>query len=241
MRVLSYNFRGLGCREKIKEVGEIIRKKRVDFCLIQETKKEEIDEQLCKTLWDSNKVGWAFRGVVGRSGGILSMWNNEMFSALSCWHMEGAVVVNGLWGSDRMECCIVNIYAPCMLVERVDLWDRIQQVISLNSNSCVYVAGDFNSIRRVAERAGRRVDSSKRDIGAFDSFIRDSGLIDLSLHGSSFTWYRPDGSCKSRLDRFLINNSWISKWLNSSQVGLQRSLSDHCPIVLEIKVKDWGP
>ncbi|KAL8464304.1 hypothetical protein ACS0TY_033995 [Phlomoides rotata] len=105
----------------------------------------------------------------------------------------------------------------------------------------VIVNGDFNSIRKTSERAGRRAQSCRRDVEAFDSFVRDLGLIDLPLHGRLFTWYMPDGSCKSRLDRFLINNRWISKWPNSAQVGLQRSLSDHCPILLEIKVKDSGP
>ncbi|KAL8477512.1 hypothetical protein ACS0TY_029705 [Phlomoides rotata] len=78
-------------------------------------------------------------------------------------------------------------------------------------------------------------------MAAFDDFIRDSGLIDLPLHGRTFTWYKPDGSCKSRIDRFLINNNWLNSWTNSYQKGLRRSLSDHCPIMLEIKVKDWGP
>ncbi|KAL8520430.1 hypothetical protein ACS0TY_011088 [Phlomoides rotata] len=73
---------------------------------------------------------------------------------------------------------------------------------------CIRIAGDFNSIRRVSERAGRRAESCKRDI-AFDGFIRDSGLLDLPLHGRSFTWYKPDASCKSRLDRILLWNSDI--------------------------------
>lgn len=34
MRVLSYNIRGLGSRAKCKEVGELIRKKKIDFCMI---------------------------------------------------------------------------------------------------------------------------------------------------------------------------------------------------------------
>ncbi|KAL8531213.1 hypothetical protein ACS0TY_008005 [Phlomoides rotata] len=41
------------------------------------------------------------------------------------------------------------------------------------------------------------------------------------------------------LDRFLINNEWLMKWPSAHQVGL-RSLSDHCPILLKIKVIDWG-
>lgn len=143
----------------------------------------------------------------GRSGGILSVWNGDVFSASSCWHMEEVVVVNRLWGVERNDCCLINIYAPCLLGDILDLWDRIQLIISQNSNKCLCIVGDFNLIRRETERAGRRAKSVKRDVEAFDDFIRSSSLIDLPLRGRSFTWYRPNGSCKSRLDILLINNN----------------------------------
>lgn len=125
--------------------------------------------------------------------------------------MDGAVIINGLWGSDRIECCLINIYAPCPLPERVRLWDRIHQVIVQNAVSCICVAGDFNSIRREFERVGRRSEFARNDVEAFDEFIVNAGLIDLPLHGRFYTCYRPDGTFKSRLDRILINNNWLSR------------------------------
>lgn len=32
--------------------------------------------------------------------------------------LDGAVIINGLWGLERVECCIVNVYAPCLLAEK---------------------------------------------------------------------------------------------------------------------------
>ncbi|KAL8470998.1 hypothetical protein ACS0TY_033540 [Phlomoides rotata] len=72
----------------------------------------------------------------------------------------------------------------------------------------------------------------------FDSFIRDCNLIDLSLHARSYTWYRIDGTCKSRIDKILVNSLWVSRWPNSHLKGLRRSVSDHCPLILEIKMRD---
>ncbi|KAL8525193.1 hypothetical protein ACS0TY_014713 [Phlomoides rotata] len=46
--------------------------------------------------------------------------------------------------------------------------------------------------------------SCRKDILAFDEFIRNSGLVDLPMHDRLYTWYKPDGSCKSRLDRILV-------------------------------------
>ncbi|KAL8493372.1 hypothetical protein ACS0TY_024546 [Phlomoides rotata] len=73
------------------------------------------------------------------------------------------------------------------------------------------MAGDFNSIKRTCEQVGCRAKSCNRDIKAFDSFVQDSSLIDLPLHGKSFTWYRPDGSCQSRIDRILVIKDWGAK------------------------------
>lgn len=171
----------------------------------------------------------------------MSLWNPEVFSHSSVCHMSGALIVNGFWGQDRTQCCIINIYAPCLLPEKQDLWDRLSLVIDQNPSVCICVIGDFNSIRRESERMGRGLLANKRDIAAFDSFIAGSRLIDLPIHGRNYTCYKPDGSCKSRIDRILVNNTWINKWPNSTQTGLRRTVSDHYPILLEIKARDWGP
>lgn len=120
--------------------------------------------------------------------------------------MSGVGVVYGFWGVNKIECCLINVYAPCELGDRVDLWDRVLQVIHRNPDCTICVAGDFNSVRFASERVGRRKSVCRRELDSFDGFIRSSRLIDLPLHGRLFTWYRPDGSCKSRLDRILVNN-----------------------------------
>ncbi|KAL8503681.1 hypothetical protein ACS0TY_022415 [Phlomoides rotata] len=154
------------------------------------------------------------------------------------WYMVGGLVVNVLWGQDRIPCCIVNIYAPCVFSEKIELWDRLVSVINQNPSACICVIDDFNSIRIEAERDGRAMLPNPRDISAFNSFINDVRLIDLPLHGRSFTWYRANGSCESRLDRILVNSLWLQRWVNSFLKGLRRSISDHCPILLEINAKD---
>lgn len=45
----------------------------------------------------------------------------------------------------------------------------------------------------------------------------------------------------SRLDRFLISKDWLNSWSNLSQWGLQRSVFDHCAVVLKEKEVNWGP
>ncbi|XP_057791311.1 uncharacterized protein LOC131008451 [Salvia miltiorrhiza] len=69
--------------------------------------------------------------------------------------------------------------------------------------------------------------------------MRRCELEEIRLQARSFTWYQ--GQCKSKLDRFFVNEEWLSIWTHTKARGLQRSVSDHCPILLETKRVDWGP
>ncbi|XP_057780084.1 uncharacterized protein LOC130998691 [Salvia miltiorrhiza] len=104
-----------------------------------------------------------------------------------------------------------------------------------------WAAGDFNSITFGNERVGRGLQFSTRDMQAFDNFIRANDLVEIRLQGRTFTWYQPNGQCKSKLDRFLVNDKWLEVWPQTKARGLQRTISDHCPILMETKVMDWGP
>ncbi|XP_028196646.1 uncharacterized protein LOC114381576 [Glycine soja] len=66
-------------------------------------------------------------------------------------------------------------------------------------------------------------------------------IDDIPCVGKPFTWVRPNGSCKSKLDRVLVSNDWLSKWPDSSQFNLERNYSDHRPILMNSKCTDWGP
>ncbi|KAL8458763.1 hypothetical protein ACS0TY_036319 [Phlomoides rotata] len=96
------------------------------------------------------------------------------------------------------------------------MWDMIKFVALQNSEKCVCVVGDYNAIKEENERVGRAEFTDQRGIRLFQEFIELSNLIDLPLRGHSYTWYRPDGSCKSRLDRLLVNDQWLLNWLNAT-------------------------
>lgn len=74
----------------------------------------------------------------------------------------------------------------------------------------------------------------------FCTFIDSCKLVDLPLVGRKFTWYGPDKK-KSRLNRFLVDETWLKHYEDIRQTGLKRSMSDHIPILLANEVVDWGP
>lgn len=137
--------------------------------------------------------------------------------------------------------CIVNVYVPCCRVEKRRLWDLLAVVAAQSRGISMCIIGDLNSILVEGERVGigGRDDSGERK--EFRAFVEGSGLIDVPLQGRKFTCYKSDGSCKSRIDRALINERWAETWRDTGLRGLPRSISDHCAIVLQTMQVDWGP
>ncbi|XP_057775424.1 uncharacterized protein LOC130994398 [Salvia miltiorrhiza] len=238
---MSYNIRGLGSVAKKRDVLDNIRMQRVDFCFLQETKLEVFEEHVCSGWWGRHNFDVAVRNAEGRAGGILSAWNTASFTASSKWDIPGAVVVNGFRQDDGRAFCLVNVYAPCDSSGKSELWDKLKLVADQNSERCVCFLGDFNAIRDESERVGRGEQFGRADMRRFDSFLRDCGLTEVRTQGRRFTWYQASGGCKTKLDRFFVNDTWLEAWPETVGRCLKRSVSDHCPILLSTKKVEWGP
>ncbi|KAL8528573.1 hypothetical protein ACS0TY_006120 [Phlomoides rotata] len=163
MKILTYNIRGLGQGIKKKETSNLIKGLHTDFCCIQETKFDQVNNHLCRALWGIGNIDWVHR------------------------NSEGMVVVNGIWKEDGSSISIVNIYAPNIAAERWRLWDTLQILSEQYKYSCFCIVCDFNSIRSHEERRGRRVTWDKRDMERFNDFISQSDMTDLYVIGRTFT------------------------------------------------------
>nr|GFB44509.1 RNA-directed DNA polymerase, eukaryota [Tanacetum cinerariifolium] len=75
----------------------------------------------------------------------------------------------------------------------------------------------------------------------FNSFIEDTGLEEVPLGGSHFTWCHKSATKMSKLDRFFISNSLFNSCPHLSAITLDRFLSDHRPILLCENNVDYGP
>ncbi|GKV01451.1 hypothetical protein SLEP1_g14002 [Rubroshorea leprosula] len=204
--------RGLGSVIKRKEIFKLVSKEKPDFLFIQETKLEGVEVALCRKLWYSEDFDWVMQKSVGNSGGE--------------------------WGKQRLKCNLVNVYAPCDKQRKAMLWEEMGSLV-LEEGGRWLLTGDFNAIRNVAERKGRLGET--QDMGDFNQFVEECGLIDVRLRNRKFTWYRPDGSSMSRLDRVLLSTEMSLLDREWVQVGVRRSISDHCALILTSRNTDWGP
>ncbi|CAL0305463.1 unnamed protein product [Lupinus luteus] len=241
MLIISINIRGLGGRLKKKEIRDLIRIHNPDFICIQETKLHCVDFNLCLSLWGSDDFGWACVPAEGYSGGILSLWNKDVFLSEEVRVGSNFVTVKGRWVHHNVSSNIMNVYSPCDLVGKRLFWEEAKSDFSGRSGELWCLAGDFNAVLCRDERRGSGLNEASSDCEEFSQFIEDLDLFDLPLVGSKFTWFLSNGSAMSQLDRFLVNDSWLNSWGQLVQLSLKRTFSDHCPIVLKNDVRNWGP
>ncbi|XP_028066189.1 uncharacterized protein LOC114269125 [Camellia sinensis] len=237
MKIISWNIRGLGKREKRRGVKNLFSQHKVDFLLLQETKVATITNHLIHSIWPHNDSGFAAVKAEGSSGGIISVWDKSVFSVCECIQRPNFILLKGTISPD-FDCILINIYAPNEARARKILWDELLSLrVSFDLPWCI--GGDFNEIIRIGERKGcLTISASMKQLS---DMVANLELRDLPLQGRSFTWSNNQEADRwSRLDRFLLHSQWLDRF-DFKQWGLQRLLSDHCPILLMVDNRDWGP
>lgn len=234
---MTYNIRGLGTSAKQSGLKKLVTNQQIDILMVQETKLPTIDEGFCRKIWHSDHLSFAQFEARGRSGGILTIWDTNKFSVSEIKVGTGYVFIRGLWGHQHQPCVFINIYAPCTVPERKELWSEITAII--NTLDCsICICGDFNCMLRTSERRSRNPSFPGMD--DFNQFVVTNDLLDLPLANRKFTWHSPNGAVRTRLDRFLLNSKMVSLLRNCKQLAIQRGMSDHCAVILKPVSSDWG-
>jgi hypothetical protein len=123
------------------------------------------------------------------------------------------------------------IYGATSYLDRQQLWTDLQQL-------CVVtpwvVLGDFNAIRSPMEKVGgdRTWLTWMED---FNSCIQSTELLDLRYSGCQYTWSNKqlgDARISTKIDRILVNESWIKDFCWSNAHFLNPGVSDHSPGVV---------
>ena len=132
----------------------MVQKERVDMLCIQETKKEQLDKYAYHALWGDTKVKWELQPTINRTRGLLCLWNENSFRLDRKTSGQGFIFLEGIWVPDGQKVSIINIYAPCNMTQKRNLWEQIKQLRDSGLGVLWCILGDFNSIRRPEERIG---------------------------------------------------------------------------------------
>nr|GEW90283.1 RNA-directed DNA polymerase, eukaryota [Tanacetum cinerariifolium] len=191
-----------------------------------------------QALWGNFSYDFAYSHSLTFSGGILCVWDLNMFSKDNVTISDSFLAVRGTWIPSSIKLMIVSAYAPQDLSEKKTLWEYITHMIDLWEGECV-ILGDFNEVRLNHESFG----TIFNDSGAktFNHFISSTGLIDVPLEGYSYTWALKSALKMSKVDRFFIFEGLLSGFPSLSALCLDRHLSDHRPNIMREFLVDYGP
>lgn len=121
---------GLEKREKRRDPKELIHETRAEFCCLQETKLEAVNDYIVKSIWGNSICDWDYAESEGSSGGLISIWNSMIFRKVSSWKTKELLVVNGFCVDDGKECIVINIYAPNTASNRNAIWDQLSIIVN---------------------------------------------------------------------------------------------------------------
>ncbi|GJY57041.1 protein kinase-like domain, concanavalin A-like lectin/glucanase domain protein [Tanacetum coccineum] len=107
MRALSLNIRGLGAEGKTKWINELVDNNKPLILGLQETKMDQVDENIVQYMWRSESYAYAKVDALGSAGGIITIWDNSWFFNTSALGEEGLLAVVGSWkGKEDAAWCI---------------------------------------------------------------------------------------------------------------------------------------
>ncbi|GJU24202.1 RNA-directed DNA polymerase, eukaryota [Tanacetum coccineum] len=201
---------------------------------------ETVSTMDAKFLWGNSTFDYKVSEANGNSGGILCIWDSNVFLKEQHILSDNFVALFGTWVSTNTKLLIISIYAPQSRMEKRQLWNYIISLISRFHGECILM-GDFNEVRNADERMGSIFNS--QGAADFNDFISNAGLSEVQLEGYSFTWSHPSASKMSKLDRFLVSDGLMSLFPNILAVCLDRTyLSDQSrPILLRDVHADYVP
>nr|GEX03702.1 RNA-directed DNA polymerase, eukaryota [Tanacetum cinerariifolium] len=229
MNFLSLNVQGLAQKAKKDWVRELCIKNKVNFVGLQETKMESIDLLSVSSCWGNLMSDYVHSDSVGKSGGIMCMWDPNSFCKSSFTRSDYFVIIRCLWPKSGIKLMIVVVYAPQEASEKRMLWDYLTH-ISDQWDGEIVMMGDFNEVRYKSERFGSNFKAYDADI--FNSFIHNAGLNEVHLGGSAFTWDAwndAPGNKKNAIRNFMYKSKYtkekIRGWLSTYRLNSRGALA----------------
>ncbi|GJT56724.1 RNA-directed DNA polymerase, eukaryota, reverse transcriptase zinc-binding domain protein [Tanacetum coccineum] len=125
-----------------------------------------------KSMWGNYAFDYACSMARGLSGGLISIWDPNMFSKNSIWCDDSFIIIKGNWKNVVGDCFMVNIYGPQDHVSKLALWNRLTDFMHHHNGSYI-MFGDMNAVRNAQERFGTTLNSIEAD--HFNSFIDSTG------------------------------------------------------------------
>ncbi|XP_074320170.1 uncharacterized protein LOC141656972 [Silene latifolia] len=130
------------------------------------------------------------------------------------------------------------VYAFNGSTEREPLWTNLSRLASGIQGPWA-IGGDFNCVLTETERVGGSF--SRQDAESFRHCLNQCDVIDSPAMGAIYTWNNkqcPADKVYSKLDRFLVNQDWLSSFPLLYAHFLPEGTFDHTPCLVQPTMQD---
>lgn len=234
MDFCSYNVRGLN--SKIPLVRDFLLHNKINlFGLIETRVQKNVAKKISSEI--NRNFCWIDNYDFHHGGRIWVGWNPFFWDIkpiaissqhITCYatqkHLQTSFVVTFIYGFNKG-------------IERRQLWVELLDLSRRIGDMAWVLTGDFNVCLDTNEKQGGSV-CWKPSMEEFKDCIMRLGLTDLRFSGQFFTWWDCHAQCPKfrKLDRVMVNNSWLLNYDLSTANFLTRGFSDHCPAVIDLGV-----
>jgi len=234
MIILSWNLMGSNFPKKLKVVRIMIRKHKLDFLILQETKiKGGRQDNLKRRI--QRKSNFDFINSLCRSRGLALFWNlNTIVAHRIPFDSNICLYVRISSKIDAFSSFLLNIYAPNKIANRKMFWKLLKAHRASFITELWIIVGDFNTSLEMEDKMGGRL-NLKRSMVDLRYFLNETKMIDLTCKGSKFT-------CSNRqygnnfiqriLEKMVVSTNWRENYQNIELICLPRISSNHRPINL---------
>lgn len=238
MKIVSWNTRGINSVAKQRLLKRQMEKNHPDLLFLQETK---CNKTLIEKL--RVKLGRHFEALEierkGREGGIATFWDTRRYQVLTTEASKNYLALELQPTGISTSFLCINVYSPQWLDDKINFLASLNNFLERNTGANFILGGDFNMITSLLEKKGG-LRKLNRDGEVFISFIDNAGLVNVHPKHGQFTWNNRRGGerlISSRLDRFLISESFILDGKTVESNILPSGGSDHWPISLAVELQ----
>ena len=109
-------------------------------------------------------------------------------------------MLKGEWILENQKITIVNVYSPCDITNKRELWETLRQLRQHDPEGLWCFLGDFNNIRHRSEREGvAHRGMEALTISEFNQWLADMEVEEIPSVGKRFTLFKPNGTAMSKL------------------------------------------
>jgi exonuclease III len=235
--ILIWNARGLNQKDRRNAVRDVILSTNADVVCLQETKVADMTQRLFLSSFGSSYDKFITLPANGTRGGVLIAWKSSVCQALASRVDHFSVSVRFTEQEGR-NWWFTGVCRPQDDDEKVAFLQELREVRALCSGPWL-VAGDFNLIYKASDKNNSNLDRAM--MRRFRCFLDDSEVLKIPLFGRKFTWSNEGASpTLVRLDRAFCYLEWEGIFPDAALQSAASSVSDHCPLILGLKVATRG-